>query len=323
MGACAVRPPDGRGRLLLGWGRSVSSIEGAAEGAASSLAAALDGTRGLDEIVEAIGPENEPLLRDLLKLLGASGVLTDLGADWSRLPAGERGAAAHIASVSDDRLTPGQAREAIDSARVAVVEGDPGLTEIIVSGLRSSGVKTVVCIDDPDAAGTLDEPIDLYLVLARTDADAGLLRWNERALTSSVTWMPVVPYDGIAATVGPIMIPTQTCCYRCVILRRIANSANPNVMSLVQAWHSRAPTAPAVDSIVGGVAVDVATKWIGLRSADLIATTALISLGRMPEVSVARVYRVPRCPACASTSAARRPIQAWHDPPIAEESSGG
>ena len=47
--------------------------------------------------------------------------------------------------------------------------------------------------------------------------------WNRAANESGARWLPVLPYDGRFASVGPLVVPGQSCCYECVLRRRAAN----------------------------------------------------------------------------------------------------
>jgi hypothetical protein len=64
---------------------------------------------------------------------------------------------------------------------------------------------------------------DLVVVAPTADELEAVPLWNELALENELRWLPVLPYDGRLAGVGPIIVPGESCCYECVRLRRAAN----------------------------------------------------------------------------------------------------
>src|SRR5262249_25626155 len=39
--------------------------------------------------------------------------------------------------------------------------------------------------------------------------------WNAQALEASLPWLQVLPFDGRYASIGPLYLPGETCCYEC------------------------------------------------------------------------------------------------------------
>ena len=65
---------------------------------------------------------------------------------------------------------------------------------------------------------------DLTVVLATPSEDDPFDAWNRRALDEDIVWLPAGDYDGATATVGPLVIPRETACHECLVLRRHSTS---------------------------------------------------------------------------------------------------
>jgi len=293
-----LETPEG---LLLEHGRSTVSFGGAA---ATQLLPALlpllDGERTVDEIVETLGRPVAPAVENALALLERHGLLTD-----GPCPAGERLTRlertafflAQSAPQSPPRIT-----ERLAAAGV-LLEGDAELAAAAARLLRRSGV---ACTRPGGARPT-------FVATAAPRAGDPLLdRRNAVVLEQGTAWLPFGCFDGATATVGPLVVPGETACYRCFVLRRDASSScTPELISLRPA-PVRAAIATTLVALVAAVAAERILRWIGLGDPALPGTIATVTLAPRLEVACDVLLRAPRCPACSNLAASGLPVP-WHE----------
>jgi bacteriocin biosynthesis cyclodehydratase domain-containing protein len=253
----------------------------------------------VDEIVETVGRVAEPAVANALTLLARHGLLIDgppLVADRS---VGARRAADYLAQGSPD--PPRQIFDRLESARV-LVEGDPELVVAVSRLLRRSGVRRSRA---PEEA--------TFIATATTLAgDPRLEQRNATALEAGTAWLPLGCFDGRSASVGPLVVPRETACYRCFILRRDANTACTAELASLRPVPLAATVAPILLALVAAIAAERIVRWVGLRDPGLPG--ALVTIEVTPGLLVADdiVLRVPRCPACSGLDEKGEPVP-WHE----------
>ncbi len=287
-------------RLLLEHAQSLVVLEGAAvRTLLPVLLPLLDGTRGVDELAERLGQAARPAIVAALELLAERGLVID-GPD---APTRVRAAAHAVAAAYG--LAPAVAAERLGASSVALVGGSPCLLEI-ARLLWSAGVAGV-CRSSWRGRGRAD----LTVVAPAPDEFDRLPAWNRFALDRDIRWLLVRPYDGRFASVGPLVVPGQSCCYECMLLRRGANAGYAEDMADVEG----APLAAAADAgfqaLVAGVAAHVALRWVA--GGDKTLPGVLFTLEARPALKLDEhhVVRVPRCEAC-SVAARAAPRLPWH-----------
>jgi bacteriocin biosynthesis cyclodehydratase domain-containing protein len=123
--------------------------------------------------------------------------------------------------------------------------------------------------------------------------------------------LPVRADDGRFAAAGPLVVPGESCCYECLLLRRSANLGFGTDLAEVEAAPLAAGTDAPVDALLVAVAAHLAVRWTVGR--DATVPGVLYTIERLPALvlSAHPVLRVPRCGACsqAATLAPRLP---WH-----------
>lgn len=294
----------GERRVVLEHGQRIVCFEGgAAERLLPVLLPLLDGTRTVDEIVAVLGEPLQEAVEHALGELATRDLLTEgppLPADLSRPAAG---LAELIASLRPRRASVGAELAAVASCRIAVVgSGGAGL-EVArlfrVAGAEAEGVdgveggfNLVVCAPSPGELPRLSE-------------------WNAQALSAAQPWLQILPFDGRYAAVGPLYIPGDTACYECFRLRRGANLDAGDDLELLEAVPAGYPSAPSLDAILAGLAVQLALHWLILG--DHSAPAALYSFELLPVLAldVHHVHRVPRCDACSGLADVASPLP-WH-----------
>ena len=298
------------GKVVLEYAQRIVCLEGGAtERLVPALLPLLDGRRTLDEVVSALGEPVRPAVELVLRELAERGLL-EAGppvAPDVTLPA--RGAAELLASLRPGAAPVSETAEAVDRCVVATIgRGGAGLEAVRL--LRSSGVSVEWA--DEVAAG-----VDLALCAPSPDELPRLPAWNEQALAVRQPWLQVLPFDGRYAAVGPLYLPGDTCCYECFRLRRGANLGTPDELALVERAQAAYPTAPALESIAGGLAAQLTLQWLVLR--DHYAPAALYALEPLPTLglTVHHVHRVPRCGACSGLTDAAPPLPWFKEVPLA------
>lgn len=286
-------------RIALDYGHSAVVLEG--EAAATFLPALLpllDGTRSREDLAEALGRSTLPAVDHALDSLAEAGLLAEgppLGAD---LPLSHAGAAHLLAARGP--LSPAETASSLAQAVVGIAGSGP-LAEAVVRLLRLSGVGEAGRVAFDASAEEL-EPVALALVVPAPGELAHVEGWNRAALEAGQPWLPVLPFDGRYAAVGPLCIPGETCCFECYRLRRAANIGYPEEFWALERAPAAFPCGPALEQVVAGVAVDAALRWLVHRDPELPGVLLAVEAWETLRVGRHHVYRVPRCPACSSAA---------------------
>jgi len=300
-------------RLLFEHGQAVLVLEGKATARLlPALLPLLDGERTLDEITEALGEPVEAATRSALQLLADRGVLT-AGPTLEELPGPAQEAAHHLSSTSRTGASPGETRRALETASLALV-GSGAVAGETNRLLRRSGAANLERVawsfdDAPSSA-------DLVIVTPAPSETPLLEVWNRRALEIQVPWLQVLPFDGRLATVGPLYLPGETCCYECYRHRRVANLEYGDEFFVLERSGIRSPAPPALVSALAGLAASLALRWLAHRDPLLPGAFYAFEPGALFRLSFHRVYRVPRCPACSGLEGLAAPLPWFKAAPV-------
>lgn len=283
--------------LLLEHGRAVVSFSGrAATVLLPRLLPLLDGSRTEREVVALVGARVEPAVRNALGLLAEHGLL----ADGPPVPA-RRSArtASYLAQLSAE--PPAAIARRLADARV-LVEGDRELVRAVERLLRRSGV----------ARARPDGRAELVLTAAAVEGAPILERRNADAIELGVPWLPLGCFDGRMASVGPLIVPGETACHRCLVLRRDACSPGSRELKELRAVPVRAPVSPPLLALVAALAAERAVRWLGIRDPALPGVLTTIETGAGLRIREDALLRVPRCPACSVSARTALPVP-WHE----------
>ncbi len=288
-------------RLLLEHARSVVVLEGAAVRALLPvLLPLLDGSRTRDELAARLGSAARPALDSALELLATHGLLLE-GPD-----AGEAARPAVHSLAAGFGLTLAEAADRLACARVGVVGAGPAGTEV-ARLLHASGIADV---------GRLSwrggREVDLAVVAPGKDEVASVPDWNRLALERGVRWLFVRPFDGLIATVGPLVVPGETSCHECLLLRLSANVEYGSDLAEIEGAPSAATADAALDAFVASLAAHLALRWVGGRDTTLPGVLHVVEARPALALSVHPVLRVPRCAACSPAERLAPPLP-WHE----------
>jgi bacteriocin biosynthesis cyclodehydratase domain-containing protein len=147
------------------------------------------------------------------------------------------------------------------------------------------------------ASGLAEAGLDL--VLAADAGNACLDELNRVALAARVPWLATLPFDGLALWIGPLVVPGESCCWRCFQLRRASNSGYAvEFGELERAGGGRLAPAPLV-AAAAGLAATMALRWLAVSDPALPGVAWALELWPRPALTEHVVYRVPRCPVCS------------------------
>jgi bacteriocin biosynthesis cyclodehydratase domain-containing protein len=292
------------GKVVLEHGQRILRLEGrATERLLPALLPLLDGRRTVDEIVEVLGPPVRPAVERALDLLAQHGVLEEGPPLPEDLPLPITGTAGLLASLRPGGPALADIAGSIASCSVAVA-GD-GIAGIEVARLLRAGGVNV------HRGAAMEAGFDLTVCAPSGAELVRLEEWNAQALEIRAPWLQVLSFDGRYASVGPLYLPGDTCCYECFRLRREANLDGGAELSLLDTVPANYPAPPALNAVVGGLAALLVTGW--LVHDDHYAPGAFYALELLPtpSLTVHHVYRVPRCRACSGLADVAAPLP-WH-----------
>ena len=288
------------GRLLLEHAQSLVVLEGeAVRTLLPSLLPLLDGTRGIEELAIRLGPAARPAVEAALELLTAHGLVVD-GPD---APADLRAPARSAAAAYG--LAPTVAAERLRRGTVGLV-GTGGLRLDVLRLLAASGLREVRRLGWRGRGRA-----ELVVVVPAADELDRLPAWNVAALEHGCPYLLVRPWDGRTASVGPLVLPGQTCCYECVLLRRGANSGYADELADVEAAPLAAPPDPALGAIAAALAAHLVVRWLVGRNATVPGVLYTVETRPSPLIVEHAVLRVPRCAACSPAEQQAAPLP-WH-----------
>jgi bacteriocin biosynthesis cyclodehydratase domain-containing protein len=288
-------------RLLLEHGRSVVVLEGAAvRTLLPELLPLLDGTRTLPDLGEALGPAVRPAVEQALELLAGHGLLVE----------GGEASAPELALAAAYGLAPADAAARLRSARIGIV-GSSRLGADVARLLRRAGVGRVERL-----AWEPEQKVSLAVVAPTALEAPRLERWNAAALESDVRWLAVRPFDGASATVGPLVVPRESACHECLLLRLAGLVEYGNDFAAVERTAVKVEAGAPFETLLSALAAQVAVAWVGGRDTRLPGLLHVIEVGPPLALSTHSVLKVPRCPAC-SAAEQLAPAVPWHEAAVA------
>lgn len=303
------RVATGVGKVVIEYGQRIVCLEGgAAERLLPVLLPLLDGTRTVAEIVVLLGEPVRPAIEHALGELVKHGLLRGGPPLADDVPRPVGGVAELIAALRPGNAPIGDAATALAACRVGVVGGGGAGVEV-ARLLRMSAVEV-------ERAERVETGFDLVVCAPAPGELPRLPELNEQALAARQPWLQILPFDGRYAAVGPLYLPGDTACYECFRLRRVANLEACDELALLERAPATYPSAPAVDAVLAGLAVQLALHWLALG--DHYAPAAFYAFELLPTLSldVHHVHRVPRCRACSDVEDVAPPLPWYKEMPV-------
>ncbi|HXH87231.1 MAG TPA: TOMM precursor leader peptide-binding protein [Gaiellaceae bacterium] len=288
-------------RVLLEHARAVVVFEGgAARAFLPALLSLLDGSRTVDQICALIGPNVRLAVENALELLARNGLLTP----GPRLDETDdrRRTAESLASQAASDVETAEIATRLATTPVELI-GDEAPLDELARLLHRSGVSGV---------GRCAAPGGLVVVGPGGDPAQRNLALLERG----GHWLPYGEFDGGAVIVGPLIVPRESACFECFLLRRESTSGCAEELSLFRYVTAAAASRPTLLAAAAAVAAELVVRWIGTRDPSLPGTLFTVEAGPGISISAHTVLRVPRCPACSPT-AGLAPPSPWHEARIA------
>jgi bacteriocin biosynthesis cyclodehydratase domain-containing protein len=112
--------------------------------------------------------------------------------------------------------------------------------------------------------------------------------------------------------VGPILIPGESCCYHCVLLRRGSNVDYGDDLADIDATPAGADADPGFVTLATALAAHIVFRWVVGQDATLPGVLFAVEARPMPTVTEHAVLRVPRCPTCSYVDR-HAPRLPWHE----------
>ncbi|MBA2332614.1 MAG: TOMM precursor leader peptide-binding protein [Actinobacteria bacterium] len=291
--------------ILLEHGRTVVAFGG---GATRTLLPALlpllDGTRTISEIVAVVGSKVAKAVEQALRALAENDLLTE-GPRLHEDGGSKRAVVESLAAVAAPGSTMSELAERLAAARVRLV-GHGLVADPLARLLHLSGIGTVRRDSEPGEANNL-----VVVAAAATEHELNEAQ-NVRALALGETWVPIGEYDGRTISVGPLIVPRESACHRCLQLRRESTSGCGHDLARLRAVPSLAVPRPAALAVAAALAAEVVVRWIATRDPSLPGTLFTLETAPQFQVEAHVLLRVPRCSACSPT-AAGIPQSPWHE----------
>jgi bacteriocin biosynthesis cyclodehydratase domain-containing protein len=292
-------------RLLLEHGQSVVVLEGAAvQKLLPHLLRLLDGTRTVAELVDRLGAAAQPAIEHALETLASRGLLVE----GPRVEPDVQATAYAFAATHS--LAPARVVARLRTAVIGIV-GEAVAGAEISRLLLAAGVGEV----RRRSWGEGDE-VDLVIATPAANEISLLGSWNRTTLADGTRWLPVRPFDGRLAAVGPLVIPGESCCYECLLLRRAANLEYGDDLTRIEGALLAATADPAFEALVVALAAHVVLRWIAGHDRTVPGVLYAVELQPLPAITDHKVLRVPRCPVCSSAEQLA-PVLPWHAAEVA------
>ena len=272
-----------------------------------SVHSLLDGDHSVEEVL-ASAPAGiaASTVLFLLKVLNTLGLLLDASAPDAIQP--PTGTICHrrmfVRHFQDD---PEEVVKRLAAANILAI-GSKALVMQVHNALGAAGcecVSPLIWGDDVDIAyvraSVETHAPDLMIACADAPMRAMTFAINQLALEAGLTWMQTTIL-GKTALLGPIMIPAQTACFRCLNSRLCANMsvAASDALPSHEAGSS-GEFFPWHMMIAGQIALE-ATRFLGKYAPPTTVSACFELSSATPATKRHTVLRVPSCPLCGSGS---------------------
>ncbi len=206
------------------------------------------------------------------------------------------------------------------SRQLAVSLGESGFTQVEV--VDDPGLRNLRLFDGVNGSQPHRWPSSLAAPLAQKEWEATvdassldciigtsdfgyasvLRERNTFCIQQNLRFFPIV-LSNMIGQIGPLVIPQETACYECVLVRQQSHLSNPNARQAVDevAFENQAVVGfdPSMASILGNIAAMELTKFYSqampLWNVGKLIEVNLLSTRMTPR----KVLKIPRCPVCS------------------------
>ncbi|MCZ6799701.1 MAG: hypothetical protein O7F12_04360 [Nitrospirae bacterium] len=206
------------------------------------------------------------------------------------------------------------------SRQLAATLGESGFTQVEV--VDEPGLRNLQLINDVQGNQPHQWPSSLSIPLAPKEWEATvdasslgciigtsdfgfapvLREWNTYCVQQNLRFFPIVLFNMIGQ-IGPLVIPQETACFECVLVRQHSHLNNPNAKQAVDevAFDTQSVVGfhPSMASILGNIAAMELTKFYS-------QAMPLWNVGKLIEVNLLatrmtprKVLKLPRCLVCS------------------------
>jgi bacteriocin biosynthesis cyclodehydratase domain-containing protein len=273
------------------------------------------GQRSVGELIAALGNRYpELLLLDAIEQFSALGIIEQPKVGASALRTEGDSLSAYLEQCGDQ---PETYRSLLIAGKVIVI-GDRSVQSAVATALAGSGIGSVdLWTDSPSDCAVPDEVAadealvercagaDLLVGCAQDPVDR-LRRFaslNRLALTVGRPWL-AVSLDANDIILGPLFVPGETACYRCLELREESRLPHPAEFQsfkegLRAAWQpTLGDAAPPALQIAGGMAAMEVMRIIGRFSFPATYQTMMVFRLHSFGTEAHTLLRVPFCDVC-------------------------
>lgn len=300
-------------RATFKHGDMVAFMEGPAVSRyVAPVATLLDGRRSVEEISQASDLDVDHVRRVIAKLENASLII-----DGERIPRASATleAASVAASCWGQLVDVGEAAHRLESSRVAVL-GSDRVARLVGQQLVEMGLACSVVSRDGVGAALVDEArgADL-LILGPSSVQTIARSVNAQLYEAQTAWLPVFPFNGRYVEIGPLIVPPDSGCFECFLLRRQANvTYSAEVYDFAaSASADRARDYAPLAHASAATAAFVAHQWLAVRHPEMPGVSYLERAGSW-ERETHHLLRVPRCPVCSPAAERGIPAAWWSTP---------
>lgn len=279
------------------------------------LIAKLDGTSQVDAIINSFPAEKQAAISSAIDLLAHHNLLIEGTAlpHTKNTPAPGLRNAASLAELLSPAITIDEIASRLSATHLHILTDLSNISHLknilVESGFGFVETFPLSAVTEVERSLTQNSVV---VVAPKLSSARELRQMNDIALEIGCRWTHILPYDGSYAIVGPLYIPGETGCYRCLQLRRrstieaadqqriVDDDPDSILPTPIDEW-----TSPGQEVALWGLFAHLLSieclrlYWAPAPLAGHIHTMEW--KGNTVNTVRHRLFRVPRCPSCGPT----------------------
>ncbi len=205
-----------------------------------------------------------------------------------------------------------EAAERLEGSHVTIL-GSDSVARLVTEQLVEMGLACSLVANAATSEGELPE-VDLgdFLVVGPSVVHLMARSANRALYEANVSWLPVFPFNGRFVQVGPLIVPPDSGCFECFVLRRQANvSYSPDLYDEVtRAGAKSSFDFSPLELASAATAAFVVHQWLAVRHPAMPGVSYLERADTWKR-ETHHLLRVPRCPVCSAASERGIPAAWW------------